>query len=30
VVKEAADKYEPSMITRAVTEIAQGYNKFYY
>ncbi len=30
VVKDAADKYEPSMITRAVTEIAQGYNKFYY
>ena len=30
VVKEAADKYEPSMITRAVTDIAQGYNKFYY
>ena len=30
VVKEAADKYEPSMITRAVTEIAQSYNKFYY
>ena len=30
VVKEAADKYEPSMVTRAVTEIAQGYNKFYY
>ncbi len=30
VVKDAADKYEPSMITRAVTDIAQGYNKFYY
>ncbi len=30
VVKEAAEKYEPSMITRAVTDIAQGYNKFYY
>ncbi len=30
VVKEAADKYEPSMITRAVTDIAQAYNKFYY
>ena len=30
VVKEAADKYEPSMVTRAVTDIAQGYNKFYY
>ena len=30
VIKEAADKYEPSMITRAVTDIAQAYNKFYY
>lgn len=30
VVREAADKYEPSMITRAVTDIAQAYNKFYY
>lgn len=30
VVKDAADKYEPSMITRAVTDIAQAYNKFYY
>lgn len=30
VVQEAADKYEPSMITRAVTEIAKAYNKFYY
>ncbi|MBE5769318.1 MAG: arginine--tRNA ligase [Clostridiales bacterium] len=30
VVKEAGEKYEPSMITRAVTDIAQGYNKFYY
>ncbi len=30
VVKEAAEKYEPSMLTRAVTDIAQGYNKFYY
>ena len=30
VIKEAAEKYEPSMITRAVTDIAQAYNKFYY
>ena len=30
VVKEAADKYEPSMITRAVTDIAQAFNKYYY
>ena len=27
---EAAAKYEPSMITRAVTDIAQAYNKYYY
>ena len=30
VIREAADKYEPSMITRAVTDIAQAFNKFYY
>ncbi|MBR6030009.1 MAG: arginine--tRNA ligase [Clostridia bacterium] len=30
VVNEAADKYEPSMVTRAVTDIAQAYNRFYY
>ena len=30
VVLEAADKYEPSMITRAVTDIAQAFNKYYY
>ncbi len=29
-VREAAAKYEPSMITRAVTDIAQAYNKYYY
>ena len=29
-VKEAAEKYEPSMITRAVTDIAQAFNKYYY
>jgi len=29
-VREAADKYEPSMITRAVTDIAQAFNKYYY
>ncbi len=29
-IREAAEKYEPSMITRAVTDIAQAYNKFYY
>ena len=30
VIREAADKYEPSMITRAVTDIAQAFNKYYY
>ena len=30
VVLEAAEKYEPSMITRAVTDIAQAFNKYYY
>ena len=30
VILEAADKYEPSMITRAVTDIAQAFNKYYY
>ena len=29
-VQDAAAKYEPSMITRAFTEIAKAYNKFYY
>ncbi len=29
-VYDAADKYEPSMVTRAVTDIAQAYNRFYY
>ena len=30
VIREAADKFEPSMITRAVTDIAQAFNKYYY
>lgn len=30
VVEEAADKYEPSMITRYVTQLAGAYNKYYY
>ena len=30
VVQEAAAKYEPSMVTRAVTDIAQAFNKYYY
>ena len=30
VVREAALRYEPSIVTRALTELAKGYNKFYY
>lgn len=29
-IVDAADKNEPSMITRATTEVAKAYNKFYY
>ncbi len=29
-VRDAAQRYEPSAVTRAVTEIAKAYNKFYY
>lgn len=29
VIKEAADRYEPSVITRHVVKIAQGFNRFY-
>ncbi len=29
VVARAADKYEPSLITRRLTEIAKNFNKFY-
>ncbi|MGI6204793.1 MAG: arginine--tRNA ligase [Anaerovoracaceae bacterium] len=30
VVLEAAEKYEPSMVTRHVVDIAQAFNKFYH
>ena len=30
MIREAAEKYEPSMVTRAVTDIAQAFNKYYY
>lgn len=30
VVHEAADRYEPSLITRHVVDIAQAYNRFYH
>ncbi len=29
-VKEAANRYEPSILTRTVTELCKAYNKFYY
>ena len=29
-VQDAAEKYEPSMVTRATTDVAKAYNKFYY
>lgn len=29
-VVEAANRYEPSIVTRAVTELCKAYNKFYY
>lgn len=30
VVQDAADKYEPSIVTRHIIDIAQAYNKFYH
>ena len=30
VVKQAGDKYEPSIITRHVVDIAQAFNRFYH
>lgn len=30
VVLDAADKYEPSIVTRHIVDIAQGFNKFYH
>lgn len=30
VVKSAAEKYEPYLITRAVTNLTKAFNKFYY
>ena len=29
-IVEAANRYEPSIVTRAVTELCKAYNKFYY
>lgn len=30
VVKEAGDKYEPSIVTRHIVDIAQAFNRFYH
>jgi arginyl-tRNA synthetase len=30
VVVEAAEKYEPSIVTRQVVNIAQAFNRFYH
>ena len=30
VVLEAAEKYEPSVVTRHIVDIAQAFNKYYY
>ena len=30
LVAEAADKYEPSLITRYIIDLAESYNKFYF
>lgn len=30
LVREAAQRYEPSLITRYTVDLAQAYNKFYY
>ncbi|MBQ8563707.1 MAG: arginine--tRNA ligase, partial [Firmicutes bacterium] len=30
VVADAGDKYEPSIVTRHIVDIAQGFNRFYH
>ena len=30
VISDAADKYEPSILTRHLVDVAQGFNKFYH
>ncbi len=30
VIVEAGDKYEPSVVTRHIVDIAQAFNKFYH
>ncbi|MBQ2059095.1 MAG: hypothetical protein II488_04910 [Firmicutes bacterium] len=29
-VADAADKFEPSVVTRYIVDVAQGFNKFYH
>lgn len=29
IIKDASEKYEPSMVTRQIIDISQAYNKFY-
>ena len=30
VIAEAGEKYEPSVVTRHIVDIAQAYNRFYH
>ncbi len=30
VIRDAADKYEPSVLTRHIVDVAQAFNKFYH
>lgn len=30
VIREAGEKYEPSIVTRHLIDIAQGFNRFYH
>ena len=30
MIAEAGEKYEPSIVTRHIVDIAQGFNKFYH
>ena len=30
VVLDAAEKYEPSLVTRHIVDVAQGFNRFYH
>jgi len=30
IISDAADKYEPSVLTRHIVDIAQAFNRFYH